>query len=284
LRGIQARPRVEHMTTPKLPKRDWLEMTWQDLAGANTARWIAVLPVAAVEQHGPHLPLGVDAFIAEAYLDRVRTLIPAELPVTFLPLQKLGQSDEHLSFPGTISLTAETVIKVWTEIGWSLARAGVLKLVVVTSHGGNLQAIDVIARELRTRHGMLVVTCAWHRFGYPEELFTGQERRHGIHAGAIETSLMLAARPDTVHMERARIAVSAGIAMESEFKWLNTHRPAGFGWMTQDLHPSGAVGDATAASAEKGEAALAYGARAFVQLLDEVDRFELARLGKGPLG
>jgi len=85
-------------------------------------------------------------------------------------------------------------------------------------------------------------------------------------------------------MERARIAVSAGIAMESEFRWLNTHRPAGFGWMTQDLHPSGAVGDATAASAEKGEAALAYGARAFVQLLQEVDRFDLARLGKGPLG
>jgi creatinine amidohydrolase len=267
-----------------LPKRDWLEMTWQDLAGADTARWIAVLPVAAVEQHGPHLPLGVDTFIAEAYLERVRTMLPADLPVSFLPLQKLGQSDEHLNFPGTLTLTAATVIRAWSETAESLNRAGVAKLVVVTSHGGNLQAIELIARELRARLGMLVVTCAWHRFGYPEGLFSAEERHHGIHAGAIETSLMLAARPETVRMERAANAVPASVAMEREFKWLHAYRPAGFGWMTQDLHPSGAVGDPTVASAEKGEAALAYGARAFVELLGEIDRFDLARLGKGPLG
>ncbi len=267
-----------------LPKPDWLEMTWQDLAGADTARWIAVLPVAAVEQHGPHLPLGVDTFIAEAYLARVRTALPAALPVTFLPLQQLGQSDEHLSFPGTLTLSSAVVIKAWSEIAESLHRAGIAKLVIVTSHGGNLQAIEVIARELRARLGMLVVTSAWHRFGYPEGLFTDEERRHGIHGGAIETSLMLAARPDTVHMERAARAVPASIAMEAEFKWLHTYRPAGLGWMTQDLHPSGAVGDPTLASAEKGEAALAHGARAFIELLAEVDRFDLARLGKGPLG
>jgi creatinine amidohydrolase len=267
-----------------LPKRDWLEMTWQDLAGADTARWIAVLPVAAVEQHGPHLPLGVDTFIAEAYLERVRAMLPGDLPVSFLPLQKFGQSDEHLSFPGTLTLTSATVIRAWSEIAESLNHAGVAKLVIVTSHGGNLQAIELIARELRARLGMLVVTCAWHRFGYPEGLFSAEERHHGIHAGAIETSLMLAARPETVRMERAANAVPASVAMEREFKWLHAYRPAGFGWMTQDLHPSGAVGDPTVASAEKGEAALAYGARAFVELLSEIDRFDLARLGKGPLG
>jgi creatinine amidohydrolase len=267
-----------------LPKRDWLEMTWQDLAGADTARWIAVLPVAAVEQHGPHLPLGVDTFVAEAYLERVRAMLPADLPVSFLPLQKFGQSDEHLSFPGTLTLTSATVIRAWSEIAESLNHAGVAKLVIVTSHGGNLQAIELIARELRARLGMLVVTCAWHRFGYPEGLFSAEERHHGIHAGAIETSLLLAARPETVRMERAANAVPASVAMEREFKWLRAYRPAGFGWMTQDLHPSGAVGDPTVASAEKGEAALAYGARAFVELLGEIDRFDLARLGKGPLG
>ena len=226
----------------------------------------------------------IDAFIAEAYLDRVRTLIPAELPVTFLPLQKLGQSDEHLSFPGTLTLSSATVIAAWSEIAASLKRAGLAKLVIVTSHGGNLQAVELIARELRARLGMLVVVCAWHRFGYPDGLFTAEERHHGIHAGAIETSLMLAARPDLVHLEHARIAVPSSVAMEREFKWLHAYRPAGFGWMTQDLHPSGAVGDATAASAAKGEAALAFGARAFVQLLEEVDRFDLGRLAKGPLG
>jgi len=267
-----------------LPKRDWLEMTWQDIAEADTARWIAVLPVAAVEQHGPHLPLGVDSFIAEAYLERVQRELPPELPVTFLPLQKIGQSDEHLSFPGTLTLSSGTVIQAWSEVACSLSRAGVAKLVIVSSHGGNLQAIEVIARELRARLGMLVVTCGWHRFGYPEGLFSPEERHHGIHGGAIETSLMLAARPGSVRMARAVTAVPASVGLEREFKWLHTHRPAGFGWMTQDLHPSGAVGDATTASAEKGEAALAHGVRAFIELLSEVDRFELGRLVKGPRG
>ena len=267
-----------------LPKRDWLEMTWQDFSGADTSRWIAVLPVAAVEQHGPHLPLGVDSFIADAYLERVRAGLPADLPATFLPLQKLGQSDEHVSFPGTLTLSSATVIKAWSEIAESLARAGVRKLVIVTSHGGNLQAIELIARELRVRLSLLVVICAWHRFGYPDGLFPADERHHGIHAGAIETSIMLAARPESVRRERAANAVPASVAMEREFKWLHAYRPAGFGWATQDLHPSGAVGDPTQASRQQGEAALDYGARAFVELLGEVDRFDLSRLAPGPLG
>src|SRR5215813_2131182 len=112
-----------------LPKRDWLDMTWQEIAGATTARWIAVLPLAAVEQHGPHLPLGVDSYIADAYLARVRDVLPADLPVTFLPVQRIGQSDEHVAFPGTLTLSAATVIRAWTEIGESVARAGVRKLV-----------------------------------------------------------------------------------------------------------------------------------------------------------
>src|ERR1700752_2807156 len=123
-----------------LPKPDWAEMTWADFTPADTVRWIAVLPLAAVEQHGPHLPLGVDSFIAEAYLARVHALLPADLPVSFLPLQKIGQSDEHIEFPRTLTLSAATVIRAWTEIGESLSRPGVRKLVLVTSHGGNVSA------------------------------------------------------------------------------------------------------------------------------------------------
>ena len=107
-----------------LPRRDWNEMTWQDFAGADTREWIAVLPVAATEQHGPHLPLGVDAMIGRAYLARVRPLIPANLPVTFLPLQDVGVSIEHTAFPGTLTVSAETIIRAWTDIGDSVARAG----------------------------------------------------------------------------------------------------------------------------------------------------------------
>jgi creatinine amidohydrolase len=261
-----------------------MEMTWQDLAGAETGRWIAVLPLAAVEQHGPHLPLGVDTFIAEAYLERVGRLLPDDLPVTFLPVQRVGVSAEHLSYPGTLTFSATTAIAAWTELGDCLVRAGLRKLVLVTSHGGNVAAMELVARDLRTRLGVLAVTVGWHRFGYPDGTFTAEEKKHGIHGGDIETSLMLAAMPGTVRMDRAPNATPATIEMAREFKWLGAYRPAGFAWMTQDLNPTGAIGNATLASAEKGEAALAHGAKAFVELLREVDRFDLARLREGPLG
>jgi creatinine amidohydrolase len=266
-----------------LPKRDWTEMSWEDFAAGETRRWIAVLPLAATEQHGPQLPVGTDAYIADAYLERARRLIPAELPVVFLPVQRIGQSDEHLEYPGTLTLSGATVIRAWTEIGESVRRAGVCKLMLITSHGGNVAAMDLVARDLRARLGMLVVTCGWHRFGYPDGVFDAAERRHGIHAGDIETSLMLAGRPDTVEAGKSADAVPASIAMEREFRWLNSSRPAGFGWMTQDLHVSGAVGDSTLATAQKGSSALDHGARAFVELLHEIDRFDLDRLKAGPL-
>ena len=267
-----------------LPKRQWSDMTWQDFGAADTARWIAVLPLSATEQHGPHLPVGVDQFIAEAYLARAAARIPDDLPVTFLPVQAIGQSDEHLHFPGTLSFSAATVIRAWTEIGESVHRAGVRKLVLISSHGGNVAAMEIVARDLRVRRGMLVVPCGWHRFGYPDGAYTAAERRHGIHAGDIETSIVQAARPDTVRMDKADNFVPAGVGMEQEFRWLNTYRPVGFGWMTQDLHPSGGVGDATLATPEKGAASLDHGARGFVEMLREIDRFDLARLRPGPLG
>jgi creatinine amidohydrolase len=267
-----------------LPNRNWMDMTWQEIAGADTRRWIAVLPLAAVEQHGPHLPLGVDTYIAEAYLARVHQMLPDDVPATFLPLQQIGISAEHLAYPGTLTVSATTAIAVWTEIGESLARAGVRKLVLVTSHGGNTAAMELVTRDLRTRLNMLAVTVGWHRFGYPDGTFSAEEKKHGIHGGDIETSLMLAGKPEAVRTDQAPNATPTTIAMTQEFKWLGTYRPAGFAWMTQDLNPTGAVGDATPASAEKGEAALAHGAQAFVELLREIDRFDLARLRQGPLG
>ena len=268
-----------------LPRRTWMEMTWRDIAeaGAATARWIAVLPLAAVEQHGPHLPLGVDTYIADAYLARVVKILPDDLPVTFLPVQRVGVSAEHLSYPGTLTLSATTAVAAWTELGESLARAGVRKLVLITSHGGNVAVMETVARDLRTRLNILAVTVGWHRFGYPEGVFSGEEKKHGIHGGDIETSLMLAAEPETVRMDKAPNATPETIAMAREFKWLGAYRPAGFAWMTQDLNATGAVGDATLAAAAKGEAALEQGAKAFVELLREIDRFDLARLRDGPL-
>ena len=259
---------------------DWLSLTTEEFSPGR----IAVLPVAAVEQHGPHLPVGVDTLIAQAYLSRVRVLLPKDSAVLFLPVQAIGASDEHRAFAGTLTLSPETALRAFIEIGESVRRAGIVKFVIVNSHGGNTALIDLAARQLRVRHGMLAVHCSWSRFGYPAGLFSGAEETHGIHGGEIETSIMLAAHPDLVRRDKIADVKPATVAMERDFAWLRADVPVGFGWMTQDLHPSGAVGDATRATAEKGAAALDHGARAFVALLDDVRRFDLARLADGPLG
>jgi creatinine amidohydrolase len=265
-----------------VPKRDWVEMTWLDFRDGDPERWIAVAPIAAVEQHGPHLPLGADAQIAAAYLARARELLPAEVPASFLPMLAVGSSEEHRAFPGTLTLAAETVIRTLGEIGQSVHRAGVRKFVIVNSHGGNVAAAELAVRDLRVRLDMLAVACSWSGFGYPDGLFGAEELVHGIHGGAVETAILLAARPDLVRRERAQNFVSAGVEMKREFRHLAIEQGARIGWMSQDLHASGAIGDAAAASAEKGKAALEFGARAFVELLGEVDRFDLARLKAGP--
>lgn len=258
-----------------MPARHWLDLPSEAFGSAAMARAIAVLPVAAVEQHGPHLPVGVDTIIAQGYLDRALPLVPDDLDVLVLPIQAVGKSNEHLAFPGTLTIGAETAIRAWIEIGESVWRAGVKKLVIVNSHGGNVAPVDIVARELRVRHGMLCVSTAWHRLGYPPGLFDAEETRHGIHAGEIETSLMLAFRPDLVDMTKAADFVPRTVAMERDFAHLRAIAPSGFGWMAQDLHPSGAMGNAARADRERGEAAADHGARAFVDLLRDVDRFSL---------
>jgi creatinine amidohydrolase len=252
-----------------VPPRDWTEIRWPDIA-----RWIAVLPLAATEQHGPHLPLETDDLIGEAYLARVREFLPVALPVTFLPLQPVGISTEHIDYPGTLTLPTDVALKKWMAIGESVARSGVRKLVIVTSHGGNSAAMSLVAQDLRAHHGLLVVTTSWSRFGAPDGLFSAEEIRHGIHGGAVETSIMLARYPHAVRREAIADFRPASVAMEKKFRWLSAHRPVPFAWQTQDLHESGAVGDATKASAEKGEQLLDHGARAFCELLDDVDEFD----------
>jgi creatinine amidohydrolase len=268
--------------TSTLPPRDWTDIRWPELAGADRARWIAVLPLAATEQHGPHLPLETDVLIALAYLARVREWLSDELPVTFLPIEPVGISTEHTDFPGTLTLSPETAFKNWMALGESVARAGLRKLVMVTSHGGNSAAMSLVAQELRARHHMLVVTTAWGRLSAAATLFSAEEVEHGIHGGAIETSIMLARYGEQVRREAIADFRPSTIAMKKDFRWLSAQRPAPFAWQAQDLHPSGAVGDATQASAEKGERLIDQGAKAFCELLAEVDRFDLQRLSSHP--
>jgi creatinine amidohydrolase len=268
--------------TSALPPRDWTDIHWPDISAAEAARWIAVLPLAATEQHGPHLPVGTDIMIAQAYLARVRELLSDDIPATFLALQPVGISTEHIDYPGTLTVPTEVALKTWMALGTSVARAGIKKLVMVTSHGGNSAAMTLVAQDLRASCGLLAVTTAWSRFGAPEGLFPAEELRHGIHGGAVETSIMLARYERHVRAGKIADFRPASIAMEKDYRWLSAHRPAPFAWQAQDLHSSGAAGDATLASAEKGEALLDHGARAFCELLADINRFDPDTLSDGP--
>lgn len=261
-----------------MPSPFWSELKTTDVAALDWTRTIVALPIAAIEQHGPHLPLGVDAMIMEGMIARIAPLLPAAPRVLFLPIQSVGVSTEHRDFAGSLSLTPSTALAMLIELLEGPIANGARKLLILNSHGGNSPLVTQAALELRARHGVLAVTCSFARFGCPSGLFPVDELRHGIHGGAVETSLMLHFRPDLVDMDRAENFPVATQDLARDFKWLSADRPAGFGWMAQDLSDAGAMGDATAASAEKGEEIADRWARAFVELILEADLFDLARL------
>jgi creatinine amidohydrolase len=180
-------------SAPSLP-RFWSQLTTRDFAALDAAATVAVLPLGATEQHGPHLPLGVDTVLADGIVAASLPLLPAALPVLFLPTQQIGLSPEHARFAGTLTLSAETLIRMWNEIGAGVARAGVKKLVLFNAHGGHVGAMDIVARELRAAHGLIVYSVSWFNLplGEAGAKFSAQEHRFGVHAGEIETSMMLA--------------------------------------------------------------------------------------------
>lgn len=272
-----------------LPSRFWADLCTRDFAQLDPARTIAVLPVAATEQHGPHLPLSVDTVLADGIVAASLPHLAPELSVLFLPTQAVGLSPEHARFPGTLTLRAETVLRLWTDIGESVAAAGVRKLLLFNSHGGQVSALDLVARDLRARLNLLVYSCSW--FNLPlhdaqgqdlNALFSAEEHRFGIHGGEIETSMMLALAPQRVQMAQARHFASTAQARAQQFPILGNGRSAKLGWQTQDYHPAGAVGNAAAATAAKGEMLVQAAGRALAQLLAELDRLPLSTLVDQP--
>ena len=264
------------------PRRFWQDMSTQEFAELDAARVIAVLPVGAIEQHGPHLPVATDACINQGVLARALEQMPDDLPVTVLPMLPVGKSNEHIAFPGTLTLSAETLIRVWTEVGECVARAGIRKLVLFNSHGGQPQIMDIVARDLRVRHAMLVVAWSWYASGLPAGLFDEAEVRHGIHAGAIETSMMLHLRPDLVRMDLAADFPPLMRELAGDYRHLSPTGAGRLAWMAQDLHPSGACGDASAADADRGRVLVEHAAQTLIALLREIDRYPLDRLRPGP--
>ncbi|MDZ7919282.1 creatininase family protein [Rhodoferax sp.] len=266
------------MHNPSLFWADWSTRDFaQCRADGRLGATIAVLPVAATEQHGPHLPLRVDTALVDGVVAAAVPHIAAEVPALFLPTQAVGFSPEHAQFAGTLTFKAETVIRLWTELGESVAATGVKKLVLLNSHGGQVGLLDVVARDLRARLGMLVYSVNW--FGLPlvgpagedvNALFSAHEHRFGIHAGEIETSMMLALAPQQVAKAQAQNFASTSEERAKRFAILGNGKSAKLGWQIQDYNPSGAVGNAAAATAEKGRAVLDAAGRALAQTLAEI--------------
>lgn len=260
----------------------WSDLNTQDFARMDKSRVIAVLPLSATEQHGPHLPLSVDTDIVNAVIARsvplLQTLAPS-LPVYFLPTQAVGLSPEHAAFHGTLTLKPETLIRLWTDIAESVHAAGIHKLVMFNAHGGHVGAMDVVARDLRARLGMLVYCVNWYQLPLHDAqgqdlnaLFSEHEHRFGVHAGEVETSVMLALKPQTVRMDAAQNFKSTSEARAAKFPILGNGKSAKLAWQMQDYNPMGAAGNAAAATAEKGQALLAAAGQSLAQLLIEIDQ------------
>ena len=254
----------------------WGDFRTTEYASIDPEATIAVLPVAAIEQHGPHLPVSTDTTIMTGMLETVIARLPAGLDVRILPVQSVGKSNEHIRAPGTLTLPATTLVEAWTELGLSVARAGVRKIVFVNSHGGNEEIMGIVARELRVAFRMLAVKTSWSRFGRPADLYSDIEDRYGIHGGDFETSVMLHFRPDLVDMGKAENFVSSVQRAEQEFELLKPTGTHAFAWIATDLNPKGVVGEANLATAEKGRLTAEHQADGFIRLLRDVRKAKLA--------
>ena len=275
-------------TTDKSSSYYWSQWRTTDFANLDKSRAIAVLPLAATEQHGPHLPLSVDTDIVDGVVQaagqQLQTLNASSVstrgavPVLFLPTQNIGLSPEHAAFPGTLTLRPETLIRLWTDIAESVKAAGIHKLVLLNSHGGHVGAMDVVARDLRARLGMLVYSVNWYQLPLLDaqgqdlnQMFSAQEHRFGVHAGEIETSAMLALNPSAVRMDKAENFHSSSEDRAAAFPILGNGRSAKLAWQMQDYNVAGAAGNAAAATAEKGAALVAAAGLSFAKLLLEID-------------
>ena len=276
-------------STAAWPSRWWADVSTREFVAAQNnglaAATIAVLPVAATEQHGPHLPLSVDAVLLQGVLDAALAQLPPTLPVLVLPPQNVGLSPEHIRYPGTLTLQPATLLALWTQLGECVARAGIKKLLLLNGHGGQVSVMDIVARELRTQQQLLVYSASWFSLPLPDDVagqFSAEEHRFGIHAGDMETSMMLHLAPGAVQMEHARNFHSTSQDRAARYAILGNGKSAKLGWQIQDYHPAGAAGNAAAATAEKGRSVVEAAAAQLVQLLQELQELPLSTLVDGP--
>ncbi len=267
--------------TANLPgaARAWSTLTSSELADLCRPDTVAILPTAAIEQHGSHLPLSTDVDIGEGVLAAALHRVSSEPPLLLLPTLAPAASPEHTSHPGTLSLDPDTFERTLLDVGHSVARAGIRRLVVFNSHGGNRATIDTAALRLRRRFGLLVVKVHTFRLTLPEGVGLPQrELRHGLHGGAVETAIMLHLHPDRVRAAEVRDFPSLGLDLEAGGSRIAPEGAAAFAWLAEDLHPSGATGDASCATADMGERIVTAWAGEVAEILEDTRGFPLDRL------
>ena len=272
-----------------LPSKFWSDLTSRHFAqlaaSPQVSNVVAVLPVAATEQHGPHLPVSVDTTLVNGVIEATLPHLGADLPVLFMPTQQVGKSNEHIRFPGTLTLSAQTLISVWMELGACVARAGIKKLVLLNSHGGQVSVMDIVARDLRTEHDLIVYSTNWYTLPLGDavmSLFPPEEHRFGIHAGDMETSMMLALLEKYVDMAQARDFKSTAQERAAKYPILGNGSSAKLGWQVQDYNAMGAAGNASIATAAKGQAILDAAGMQLARLLQEVSDLPLSTLNPSP--
>jgi creatinine amidohydrolase len=276
-----------------LPSKFWSDLTTRHFAqlaaSPEVAQVVAVLPVAATEQHGPHLPVSVDTTLVNGVIQATLLRLKSDLPVLFMPTQAVGKSNEHIRFPGTLTLSAQTLMNVWMELGACVARAGIKKLVLLNSHGGQVSVMDIVARDLRTAHDLIVYSTNWYTLPLGADvlgLFPPDEHRFGIHAGDMETSMMLALEEKSgarhVDMAQARDFKSTAQDRAAQYPILGNGSSAKLGWQVQDYNAMGAAGNAAIATAAKGQAILDAAGLQLALLLQEISRLPLSTLNPNP--
>ncbi len=252
-------------------ERNFAYLTWKQVDALPRESTLLVLPTAAIEQHGHHLPLATDTLINNLLLGKALQRLPPDLSIYALPPICYGKSNEHLGYPGTLSVSAQTLMAVVRDLGASIAAGGFRKLVLYNTHGGNTSLVDVLARDLRAEFGLRTFSL----FGSPGATFEGvniQERTYGFHAGEIETAYLLHATPELVHRDAYTTNYIARIDNPELLKPEGSS--ANFAWLTRDIAPSGVLGDPSPATPENGERWADEAAERIAEILVAMYKFE----------
>lgn len=255
-------------------KRFWADLPASAFACDALSEAVAVLPLGASEQHGPHLPVSVDSSIAHGMVEAVIERLPDTSNALFLPVLEVTNSVEHTNMPGTLSLGRDLTFRLIMELARSVHRAGVRKMVIINAHGGNVGVMVDASHSIRAELSMLCVATNWMRLGLPEEIIEPENKALDIHGGQLETAIMLALRPEFVATDQLENFASLQGELADKYSLLRAYGAVGFGWMGNDLNTSGALGDASRANAGDGKAIISYQAEQMIRLLREVEQFQ----------